>query len=98
MPPAVEVQNPNHWTIRVFLEIKKKSLKYLDSESITTRIETIGHKFQRCWWGDLPGGPVVKNPPSNAGDVCWITGAETKIPHALRRVSLHPVLRPKATK
>ena len=33
---------------------------------------------------DLPGGPVVKNPPSNAGEMGSILGQGTKIPHALR--------------
>ena len=32
--------------------------------------------------GDFPDGPVVKNPPSNAGDVSAIPGRGTKIPHA----------------
>ena len=32
--------------------------------------------------GDYPGGPVVKKPPSNAGDVGSIPGRRTKIPHA----------------
>ena len=30
----------------------------------------------------FPGGPVVKNPPYNAGDVGSIPGQGTKIPHA----------------
>ena len=30
----------------------------------------------------FPGGPVVKNPSSNAGDVGFIPGQRTKIPHA----------------
>ena len=33
--------------------------------------------------GDFPGGPVVKNPPSNAGDVGSIPCRGTKIPHAM---------------
>ena len=33
-------------------------------------------------WRDFPGGPVVKNPPGNAGDTRSITGWGTKIPHA----------------
>ena len=37
--------------------------------------------------GDLPGGPVVKNPPSNAGDVGSIPGQGTKIPHATGQLS-----------
>ena len=31
---------------------------------------------------DFPGGPVVKNPPYNAGDTGSIPGQGTKIPHA----------------
>ena len=45
-------------------------------------------KHYSCYWnnishpGDLPGGPVIKNPPSNAGDVDLIPGRETG-PHML---------------
>ena len=35
---------------------------------------------------DLPGGPVVKNPPSNAGDGT-IPARGTKIPHAAEQPS-----------
>ena len=31
---------------------------------------------------DFPGGPVVKNPPSNSGDTGSIPRQGTKIPHA----------------
>ena len=34
---------------------------------------------------DFPGGPVVKSPPSNAGD----TGQVTKILHAMEQLSPH---------
>ena len=37
--------------------------------------------------GDLPGGAVVKNPPSNAGDPGSIPGRGTKIPHATGQLS-----------
>ena len=37
---------------------------------------------------DFPGGPVVKNPPSNAGDTGSISGQGTKIPHAVGQLSL----------
>ena len=37
---------------------------------------------------DFPGGPVVKNLPSNAGDVGSIPGRGTKIPHAVGQLSL----------
>ena len=36
---------------------------------------------------DFPGGPVVKDPPSSAGDVGSIPGQGTKIPHALGQLS-----------
>ena len=31
--------------------------------------------------GDFPGGPVVENLPSNAGDAGLISGWGTKTPH-----------------
>ena len=36
---------------------------------------------------DFPGGPVVKHPPSNAGDAGPIPGQGTKIPHATGQLS-----------
>ena len=33
--------------------------------------------------GDFPGGPEVKNLPSNTGDTGSIPGQEAKIPHAV---------------
>ena len=36
---------------------------------------------------DFPGGPVVKNPPSNAGDAGLIPGRGTKLPHATGQLS-----------
>ena len=41
-----------------------------------------------CTYGDFPSSPVVKNPPSNAGDVGSIPGWGTKIPHASGQISL----------
>ena len=37
----------------------------------------------------FPGGPVVKKPPSNAGDLGSIPGREIKIPHAAEQLSPH---------
>ena len=37
---------------------------------------------------DFPGVPMVKNLPSNAGDVGLIPGRGTKIPHAMGQLSL----------
>ena len=36
---------------------------------------------------DFPGGPVVKNPPSSAGDAGSIPGRRNKIPHAAGQLS-----------
>ena len=36
---------------------------------------------------DCPGGPVVKNPPSNAGDAGLSPGQGTKIPHAVGQLN-----------
>ena len=43
----------------------------------------------------LPWGPVVENPSSNAGDVGWIPGQGTKIPHAMVQLSLRAITREK---
>ena len=37
---------------------------------------------------DFPGGPVVMNPPSKAGDAGSIPGQGTKIPYATGQLSL----------
>ena len=37
--------------------------------------------------GAFPGGSVVKNPPSNAGDAGSVPGRGTKIPHAAGQLS-----------
>ena len=42
--------------------------------------------FKNSW--DFPGGPVVKNPPCNAGDTSSMLGPGTKIPHASGQLSL----------
>ena len=36
---------------------------------------------------DFSGGPVVKNLPSNAGDVGLISGLGTKIPHTVGQLN-----------
>ena len=38
--------------------------------------------------GDLPAGPVVKNPPVNARNTGLIPGLGTRIPHAMGQLSL----------
>ena len=47
-----------------------------------------------CIWNkqntfrDFPGGPVIKNPPCNTGDVGSIPGQGTRIPRAAGQLSL----------
>ena len=43
--------------------------------------------IKKCMLWDFPGGPVVKNPPSNAGDAGSIPGRGTKIPHDTGQLS-----------
>ena len=57
------------------------------SENLGNFLEN-GAMFKIQWDWDFPGGPVVKNPRSNAGDMGWIPGQGTKIPHATRQLSL----------
>ena len=45
-------------------------------------IYNISARLQNEQWA-FPGGPVVKNPPANAGNLGLIPDQETKIPHAL---------------
>ena len=45
-------------------------------------------KYQNSHFWDFPGGPVVKNLLSNAGDAGLIPGGGTKIPHAAGQLSL----------
>ena len=40
---------------------------------------------------DFPDGPVVKNPPADAGDAGSIPGPGTKIPCAVGQLSLHTI-------
>ena len=48
--------------------------------------EVVSESEQRQ--GDFPGGPVVKNLPSNAGDMGLLCGRGTKIPQAAEQLSL----------
>ena len=38
-------------------------------------------------WGDFPGGPVVKNPPTDAEDTGSVSGPGTEISHAVEQLS-----------
>ena len=47
-----------------------------------TKYHKLGSLKQEKW--NFPGGPVVKNPPINAGDAGSISAPEAKISHATR--------------
>ena len=59
------------------LEICTKAWKVLD-------VWLHGHRYKM---GDVPGGPVVKNLPSTAGDAGLIPGQGTRIPDAAGQLS-----------
>ena len=41
--------------------------------------------------GDFSGGPAVKNPPCNPGNMGFIPDLGTKMPHATEKLSLWAV-------
>ena len=65
----------------VFIGSHNKHISYCESQS---------KGLKNTLW-DFPGGPVVKNPPSSAGDLCSIPGQGTKTPQLLRPTALEPV-------
>ena len=58
---------------------------------------TLRSQPPECWmrcplklhYRDFPRGPLVKNPPGNAGDLSSVPGLGTRIPHAARQLSPH---------
>ena len=68
------------WKNTLFLD---DVINYVENPTESTKrpLELINESW------DFPGGPVVKNPPSNAGDTSSIPGWRTKIPHAAGQLS-----------
>ena len=54
----------------------------LPSEILNAQLNLDIRGRSKSFFRDFPGGPVVKNPPSSAGDAGSIPGRGTKIPHA----------------
>ena len=61
-----------------FLQILKRK-KYKDTRESMLREQRVKGLFKD--WGDLPGGPVVKILPSNAGRASLIPGQGAHMPH-----------------
>ena len=62
----------------------KTTLSLLPGESILKHLKLSLTIFP---WRDFAGDPVIKNPPSNAGDKGSIPGRETKNLHAMEKLS-----------
>ena len=69
--------------------ILRRLLQFKPGCLLTRRLQgillTVCLKRYQPW--DFPSGPVVKEPPSNAGDMGSILGPGAKIPHASRQLS-----------
>ena len=71
------------WCFSSFLK------KFLEDNCFTTLCCLVSYP-QKFWKGDswdFPGGPVVKNPPCNAGNLGLVHGWGPKIPQASRQQS-----------
>ena len=60
---------------------------YYSPSTVLTSEGTAQKERKKNWLEDFPGGPVVRNPPSNSGDVGLIPSWGTKIPHTSRQLS-----------
>ena len=76
------------------------NMRTLANSCLWARVHTVGfylyqvlEQVKAICARDYPGGPVVKNPPCNAGDLGSIRGWGTKIPHATEQLSLHVATR-----
>ena len=68
----------------------RETLRTLGNEDTELKVTKylLGVLIQNNSQGDFPGGPVVKNAPSDAGDAGSIPRQGNKIPHAMGQLSL----------
>ena len=76
-------------------QTNNKEKTVLRAEKISTILNTLKEMLRRYAARDFSGGPVVKNPRSNAGDTGSIPGQGTKIPHAVGQLSQRLNKRPR---
>ena len=69
---------------------KEWTLKRKVTNLFTRQKQNLRHRKETN--GDFSGGPVVKNPPSDVGDVGSIPGRETKISYTSGQLSPHTQL------
>ena len=82
-PPEHVIQESNqHGSCNVFYDLVSE----------VTVTSTIFYSLEKSYW-DFSGGPVVKNPPCNAGDMGLIPGRGTRIPYAAGQLSPHTTAR-----
>ena len=79
------------WTLVSGLGVLQIMLhqKFLCLSVVNKHIFLLGVYFKKWKFQDFLGGPVVKNPPSNAGDTGLIPGWGTKISRATGPLSPH---------
>lgn len=54
-----------------------------------SQIDDVHRSILKRLGRDFPGGPLVENLPSKAGDEGLISAWGTKVPHATEQLSLH---------
>ena len=69
------------------MEWEKISSNHISDKGLISRVYKELKRDNKKTTGDFPGGPVLKNPPSKAGDTGQIPGQGTKIPHATGQLS-----------
>ena len=65
----------NHWLAVSTTSLSSLSQKWKRTEVLFPQLSSV-LKYYMCW--DFPGGPMVRNPPYNAGDVSSIPGQVTR--------------------
>ena len=89
--PCIGRQILNHSATREVPVIFKKKKKVREISLLDFKTYYIATVIKTRWSWDFPGGPVVKNPPSKAGNTGSIPARGTKIPHATGQLSTSAV-------